>query len=1061
VTHLAPELRSQLEKAVLAARDTAEAGARAALDVLGVEAREAFTGISEEDRRLRVGLRARARALGQGSLTDGMPLLVEEVAYEQWHHMLFARFLAENGLLIHPEHGVAVSLSEVAELAREAGESDPWLVAARYAERMLPGIFRTDDPSAQVSFAPDQRQALERILAELPADVFTADDALGWVYQFWQTKRKKEVNASGRKIGGADIAPVTQLFTEPYMVRFLLENSLGAWWVSRHPESPLREQWEYLRFRDDGTPAAGSFEGWPETAAEVTVIDPCCGSGHFLVVAADMLRQMRMEEERLSEAEAGHAVLADNLFGLELDPRCTQIAAFALAFDAWRHGGDRELPLPNIACSGIAVRGQLEDWTRLAGGDPNLVHALTRLYELFKDAPDLGSLIDPTALSTGGFFDADPDTLLPLLERALAKETDDPAAAVFGAAAEGAAKAARLLAGKYWLVATNPPYLSAGKFDDALKAYLRAVFPHASGEIAIGFHARSHRMAEVGAATAMVLPAGWLFLSGFRRYREFVLSELDPALVAWLGPRAFTALSGEVVNAVLAVTHRSAPGGTLAFVDVQQEDEPKAKARTLPAAPLGFVDQQVLRDAPDSRITPTARAGGDLLERRAEAFAGIQTGDAPRFVRTFWEQTGFNPVWHRMQTTVASPRPWGGLEHAIRWEDGRGSLHLYVAERLGGGGTGAWLRGGHLRGKTGVAVSLMGSLPVALFAGELFDLNMAVVEPKDPKDLAALWAFAASGSLSKSVRAIDTSIKLTNRTLTKVPFDLEHWTKVAEEQYPNGLPEPHSDDPTQWLFRGHPKGSEDPLQVAVARLLGYRWPDQEPDELDRFADPDGIVCLPPVLGEPPAAERLRELLATAWGSDWSAGVLDQLLSEASAVGKGLDVWLRDEFFAAHARRFHNRPFIWHITDGRRDGFSALVNYHRLDHAMLSKLTYSYLGWWIDRQRAARDAGEAGADGRLVAALELQDKLQLILAGEPPYDIHVRWKSLAQQPIGWHPDLDDGVRLNIRPFVTASVLRAKFTIHWNKDRGRNPDGSERINDRHFTTTEKRTAREGRG
>ena len=246
-----------------------------------------------------MALRARARALGQGSLNEGLPLLIEEVAYEQWHHMLFARFLAENDLLIHPEHGVAVSLAEVAELAREAGESDPWLLAARYAERMLPGIFRTDDPSAQVSFAPDQRQALERILTELPATVFTADDALGWVYQFWQTKRKKEVNASGRKIGGADIAPVTQLFTEHYMVRFLLENSLGAWWVSRHPESPLREQWEYLRFRDDGTPAAGTFEGWPDRAAEVTVMDPCCGSGHFLVVAADMLRQMRMEEEGL------------------------------------------------------------------------------------------------------------------------------------------------------------------------------------------------------------------------------------------------------------------------------------------------------------------------------------------------------------------------------------------------------------------------------------------------------------------------------------------------------------------------------------------------------------------------------------------------------------------------------------------------------------------------------------------------------------------------------------------------------------------------------------------
>jgi hypothetical protein len=93
----------------------------------------------------------------------------------------------------------------------------------------------------------------------------------------------------------------------------------------------------------------------------------------------------------------------------------------------------------------------------------------------------------------------------------------------------------------------------------------------------------------------------------------------------------------------------------------------------------------------------------------------------------------------------------------------------------------------------------------------------------------------------------------------------------------------------------------------------------------------------------------------------------------------------------------------------------------------------------------------------VAALELEKKLKLIQAGEPPHDIYVRWKPLAEQPIGWNPDLNDGVRLNIRPFVTAGVLRSKFTINWNKDRGKNPDGSERLNDLHYTVEEKRTAR----
>ena len=155
------------------------------------------------------------------------------------------------------------------------------------------------------------------------------------------------------------------------------------------------------------------------------------------------------------------------------------------------------------------------------------------------------------------------------------------------------------------------------------------------------------------------------------------------------------------------------------------------------------------------------------------------------------------------------------------------------------------------------------------------------------------------------------------------------------------------------------------------------------------------------------------------------------------------------------------PFIWHIWDGRKDGFSALVNYHKLTKGNLERLIYTYLGDWINFQRGRRDHGEPGADGRLVAALLLQDKLKLILEGEPPYDIYVRWKSLAEQPIGWDPDLNDGVRVNIRPFVTAGVMRSKFTIHWNKDRGKNPDGSERLNDLHCTVAQKLEARRNAG
>ena len=199
----------------------------------------------------------------------------------------------------------------------------------------------------------------------------------------------------------------------------------------------------------------------------------------------------------------------------------------------------------------------------------------------------------------------------------------------------------------------------------------------------------------------------------------------------------------------------------------------------------------------------------------------------------------------------------------------------------------------------------------------------------------------------------------------KVPFDIEHWRKVAEEAGP--LPEPWSDDPTQWLFEGRPEVSSAPLQVAVARLLGYRWPEQaESDDLDAFADVDGIVCLPAVAGEAPAADRLQQLLAAAFRELWSPAKVQELLDQAGSKKKNLADWLRDEFFKQHCALFGNRPFVWHIWDGQRDGFSALVNYHRLDRKTLEKLTYTYLGQdWVERQRAGsarRGPGRRGAPG---------------------------------------------------------------------------------------------------
>ena len=170
---LDPTLRSALEKAIIDARAKAEEGARAALDVLAVNDSRAFATFTAEQRSLRNVLRAKARQLGSDSQSTGFSLLLEEVAYVQWHRMLFARFLAENNLLMHPT-GVAVTLEDCEELAAEEGDQDRWVTAARYAGNMLPGMFSPNDPSSQVKFAPESQAALEALLSTIPVPVFTS-----------------------------------------------------------------------------------------------------------------------------------------------------------------------------------------------------------------------------------------------------------------------------------------------------------------------------------------------------------------------------------------------------------------------------------------------------------------------------------------------------------------------------------------------------------------------------------------------------------------------------------------------------------------------------------------------------------------------------------------------------------------------------------------------------------------------------------------------------------------------------------------------------------------------
>ncbi len=1119
---LSTEHRRQLERTVVVARDIAESGAQGALEAIAAHHHEPYSHMTGEQRKLRNRLRAHARHLGDRvdarSGAHTIDRLVHECAYEHWHGMLFARFLAENHLLIEPEIGVAITLDECEELAKEEG-IDKWALAARFAHRMLPQVFRPDHPVFEVQLAREYRLKLEGLVEVLPAEVFTATDSLGWVYQFWQTKKKDEVNRSEVKIGADELSAVTQLFTEPYMVQFLLHNSLGAWWVSRHPDKACPVDLKYLRRTENREPAAGTFVDWPDNLSEFRLLDPCCGSGHFLVAAFLMLVPMRMALEGLDAAKVADAVLRENIHGLELDQRCVNIAAFALALEAWRFpdaGGFRALPKLNLAWCGQPVAGKKEQWLALAKGKPRLEAGMAALYETFHDAPTLGSLIDPARTVSDDLLTAGFEELRPLLEKALCEHAGEAESEETAIAALGLSEATRLLGNHYQLVVTNAPYLKRGKQSNRLRKFTEGRYPKAKNDLANIFLDRCLEFSTLqdGGVTQIVMPQNWLFLTGYKAQRESLLKEVTWELLARLGPGAFETISGEVVNIILLTLTRTQPksGHRLRGIDAASRRTWIQKAEMLRDGEVVDINQENQLRNPDARFSFQDRNSTRLLADMADYGKGSTTGDRLRFLLHFWE---FPRIWKHHVKWLNSPTDselWSGRSQVSKVPLDDSELNAQLGCRL---------HGQNVFGRQGVAVNKMSQLKPFLYLGEAFDDNVCPICPVDRDVTPAIWSYVRSEAYHNNVREVDQTLKVTAATLVKVPFDLEHWEKIAEERYPSGLPKPYSDDLTQWFFHGHPCGSvvwdEDKkwsahgplradvrvLQVAVARILGYHWPTENHPAMEladeqcawvertkalyTLEDEDGIVCIPLVRGERPLSERLLQLLHAAYDDNWHDSVLTKLLAASGSTS--FDDWLRNKFFDEHCKLFQNRPFIWHIWDGhKRDGFHALVNYHKLAEGdgkgcrLLESLTYSYLGDWIVRQQDGVKRGEGGAEDRLVAALELQKHLVAILEGRPPFDLFVRWKPIEEQPIGWEPDINDGVRLNIRPFMAedltggmkgAGILRVKPKIHWKKDRGKEPirdqmqfpwfwkNGKftgERINNIHLTTAEKRAARE---
>jgi hypothetical protein len=415
-------------------------------------------------------------------------------------------------------------------------------------------LFDPADPYAQVWPSHKALREVVDRLDQIPPEAFRTDELLGWVYQYFQSAEKdrvfEEVRAKKKKIAGADIVAVTQLYTERYMVDFLLQNSLGARWMEMYPDSPMKAAWPYYV-----TPATPHTRQ-PKPLRDWTILDPCVGSGHFLVVAFDLLVQLYAEERRLAEAgrvppewavhegEVARTILERNLYGIDIDPRAVQIAALALYLKAKEHGFDVADGPPRlnlVTADAVLTRGSAyEALLAPYRHDVASCEAIEAIWHALEHVQDLGSLVrvdeevdaavrkakreedrHSPLLSSAQDWEAYKRTLLGRLRAAFEAESqrDDIAARIFGAEGAKGVGLLELLSRRYDVVCTNPPYMGSKNMGPLLKNFVSQHYAPGKRDLYAAFILRCRELAEEDGHVAMVTQESWMFLRSFAALR--------------------------------------------------------------------------------------------------------------------------------------------------------------------------------------------------------------------------------------------------------------------------------------------------------------------------------------------------------------------------------------------------------------------------------------------------------------------------------------------------------------------------------------------------------------
>ena len=515
----------------------------------------------------------------------GYNQVMEEVAYTWFNRFIALRFMEVNNYL--PSHIRVFSDASGAfkpEILRDALHLElPGLNHAKVAEYIensetealyryllltqcnalneaLPMMFERMGGYTEM-LLPNNILRPDSVLARLIADIDEQDwtdqvQIIGWLYQYYNTELKDDTFAQLKKnvkIAKERIPAATQLFTPDWIVRYMVENSLGRLWLEGHPNAELHDGWKYYLDEAEQEPEVeAQLVGLREEyktikPEEIKVIDPCMGSGHILVYAFDVLMQI-YTSAGWDQREAAQSILKNNLYGLDIDDRAAQLAYFAVMMKARQY--DRRLLTrgiqPNIysICESNGIPAMAIEYFHK--NDPKLKADIESIITEMRDAKEYGSILNITPVDFAGLYarfdeirsdismmkQAALDELLPLVQ------------------------CAEVLAQKYDVVVTNPPYMGSSGMNPLLTNYVKTNYPDSKSDLFACFIERCGQMAKKNGYQAMITQHAWMFLSSFEKLRTKLLA-VDIVNMAHLGARAFEEIGGEVVQTTSFVIRKS------------------------------------------------------------------------------------------------------------------------------------------------------------------------------------------------------------------------------------------------------------------------------------------------------------------------------------------------------------------------------------------------------------------------------------------------------------------------------------------------------------------------